>query len=41
MGWIRQAFQVSKDRSTSLAISCDTDKQDPETLADALAKRCM
>jgi CubicO group peptidase (beta-lactamase class C family) len=35
------AFRVSKDRNTSLAISCNTDKQDPETLADALAKLWM
>lgn len=32
------AFRVSKDRSTSLAISCNTDNQDPEALADALMK---
>ena len=32
------AFRVSKDRNTSVAISCNTDKQDPETLADSLAK---
>jgi len=32
------AFRVSKDRTTSLAISCNTDKQDPEALADSLAK---
>ena len=35
------AFRISKDRNTSLAISCNTDKQDPETLADALAKVWM
>jgi hypothetical protein len=35
------AFRVSKDRNTSLAISCNTDKQDPETLADSLAKLWM
>jgi CubicO group peptidase (beta-lactamase class C family) len=32
------AFRVAKDRITSLAISCNTDKQDPEALADSLAK---
>jgi len=35
------AFRVSKDRTTSLAISCNTDKQDPEALADSLAKLWM
>jgi CubicO group peptidase (beta-lactamase class C family) len=35
------AFRVSKDRNTSLSISCNTDKQDPETLADSLAKLWM
>jgi CubicO group peptidase (beta-lactamase class C family) len=35
------AFRVSKDRNTSLAISCNTDKQDPETLAASLAKLWM
>jgi CubicO group peptidase (beta-lactamase class C family) len=35
------AFRVSKDRTTSLAISCNTDKQDPEALADDLAKLWM
>ncbi|OBI94277.1 serine hydrolase [Mycobacterium sp. 1245805.9] len=35
------AFRVSKDRNTSLAISCNTDKQDPEALADSLAKLWM
>jgi CubicO group peptidase (beta-lactamase class C family) len=35
------AFRVSKDRTTSLAISCNTDKQDPEALADALGKLWM
>lgn len=30
------AFRVSKDRRTSVAISCNTDKQDPESLADSL-----
>ncbi len=35
------AFRVSKDRTTSVAISCNTDKQDPEALADNLAKLWM
>ncbi len=35
------AFRVSKDRTTSLAISCNTDKQDPEALADSLGKLGM
>jgi CubicO group peptidase (beta-lactamase class C family) len=35
------AFRVSKDRTTSLTISCNTDKQDPEALADDLAKLWM
>lgn len=35
------AFRVSKDRATSLAISCNSDKQDPEALADALGKLWM
>jgi CubicO group peptidase (beta-lactamase class C family) len=35
------AFRVSKNRATSLAISCNTDKQDPEALADELAKLWM
>jgi CubicO group peptidase (beta-lactamase class C family) len=35
------AFRVSKDRTTSLAISCNTDKQDPEGLADSLGKFWM
>lgn len=30
------AFRVSRDRRTSVAISCNTDKQDPEALADSL-----
>ncbi len=30
------AFRISKDRLKSLAISCNTDKQDPNALADAL-----
>jgi CubicO group peptidase (beta-lactamase class C family) len=35
------AFRVSQDRTTSVAISCNTDKQDPEALADSLAKLWM
>jgi CubicO group peptidase (beta-lactamase class C family) len=35
------AFRVAKDRMTSLAISCNTDEQDPEALADSLAKLWM
>jgi CubicO group peptidase (beta-lactamase class C family) len=35
------AFRVSRDRTASLAISCNTDKQDPEALADSLAKIWM
>ncbi|OBG55089.1 MULTISPECIES: serine hydrolase [unclassified Mycobacterium] len=35
------AFRVSKDRATSVAITCNTDKQDPEALAEALAKLWM
>jgi CubicO group peptidase (beta-lactamase class C family) len=35
------AFRVSRDRTTSVAISCNTDKQDPEALADSLAKLWM
>jgi len=35
------AFHVSKDRATSVAISCNTDKQDPEALADRLGKLWM
>ncbi|WP_231639691.1 serine hydrolase domain-containing protein [Mycobacterium sp. Marseille-P9652] len=31
------AFRVSKDRATSVAVSCNTDKQDAEALAGALA----
>ena len=30
------AFRVSKDRRTSVAVSCNTDKQDLEALADSL-----
>jgi CubicO group peptidase (beta-lactamase class C family) len=35
------AFRVSKDRHTSLAVSCNTDQQDPESIADSLAKIWM
>ena len=35
------AFRVSRDRTTSLAISCNTDKPDSEALADSLAKLWM
>ncbi|GLE52061.1 lipoprotein [Mycobacterium montefiorense] len=35
------AFRVSKDRTTSVAISCNTDEQDPETLAASIAKLWM
>ena len=35
------AFRVNKDRTTSLAISCNTDKQDPEAVADSLGKLWM
>ena len=35
------AFRVSKDRGTSLAISCNTDKQDPQALAESLEKLWM
>jgi CubicO group peptidase (beta-lactamase class C family) len=35
------AFRVSRDRTTSLAISCNTDKQDSEALADSLGKLWM
>jgi CubicO group peptidase (beta-lactamase class C family) len=35
------AFRVSKDRRTSLAITCNTDGQDPESIADALANVWM
>ncbi|OBI06142.1 serine hydrolase domain-containing protein [Mycobacterium scrofulaceum] len=35
------AFRVSTDRATSLAISCNTDKQDPGTLAEALGQLWM
>ncbi|WP_082129487.1 serine hydrolase domain-containing protein [Mycobacterium haemophilum] len=34
-------FRISKDRLKSLAISCNTDKQDPEALADALGQLWM
>ncbi|WP_108924362.1 serine hydrolase domain-containing protein [Mycobacterium montefiorense] len=32
------AFRVSKDRLTSVAVSCNTDDQIPEALADSIAK---
>lgn len=40
-GGFVSAFRVSRDRNTSLAVSCNTDKQDPETLADSLARIWM
>lgn len=35
------AFRVSSDRRTSVAISCNLDKQDPEAMADALGRIWM
>lgn len=35
------AFRVSADRRTSVAISCNADKQDPEALADSLGRIWM
>nr|WP_232078906.1 serine hydrolase domain-containing protein [Mycobacterium florentinum]BBX76716.1 lipoprotein [Mycobacterium florentinum] len=35
------AFRVSKDRQTSVAVSCNTDDQIPEALADSIAKLWM
>jgi CubicO group peptidase (beta-lactamase class C family) len=35
------AFRVSKDRLTSVAVSCNTDDQAPEALANAIAKLWM
>ncbi|MFV8315374.1 serine hydrolase domain-containing protein [Mycobacterium sp. 23] len=35
------ALRVSSDRRTSVAISCNVDKQDPEALADALDRIWM
>ncbi|MDT5115074.1 MAG: hypothetical protein QOE30_813 [Mycobacterium sp.] len=35
------AFRVSKDRTKSVAISCNTDEQDPEALADSIARLWM
>ena len=32
------AFHVSEDRRTSIAISCNTGNQDPEAIAEELAK---
>jgi hypothetical protein len=35
------AFRISKDRATSVAVSCNTDAQDPEALAASLSKLWM
>lgn len=35
------AFRVSSDRRTSVAVSCNFDKQDPEALAEALGRIWM
>jgi CubicO group peptidase (beta-lactamase class C family) len=35
------AFRISADRHKSLAISCNTDKQDPQALADSLGQLWM
>ncbi|MBW0016188.1 MAG: serine hydrolase [Mycobacterium sp.] len=35
------AFRVGMDRRTSLAVSCNTDGQDPESLADSLTQLWM
>jgi hypothetical protein len=35
------AFHVSKDRLTSVAVSCNTDDQIPETLAESIGKLWM
>ncbi|MCV7077264.1 serine hydrolase domain-containing protein [Mycobacterium szulgai] len=35
------AFRVSSDRRTSVAISCNADKQDPEAMAEALGRLWM
>jgi CubicO group peptidase (beta-lactamase class C family) len=35
------AFRISKDRLTSLAVSCNTDEQDPNALADSLGQLWM
>ncbi|WAC93945.1 serine hydrolase domain-containing protein [Mycobacterium sp. Aquia_213] len=35
------AFRVSNDRQTSVAVSCNTDDQIPEALADSIAKLWM
>jgi CubicO group peptidase (beta-lactamase class C family) len=40
-GGFVSAFRVSKDRTTSVAITCNTDEQDPEALAGAIAKLWM
>ncbi|MGO9510124.1 MAG: serine hydrolase domain-containing protein [Mycobacterium sp.] len=35
------AFRVSSDRRTTVAISCNVDKQDPEAMADSLGRIWM
>jgi CubicO group peptidase (beta-lactamase class C family) len=35
------AFRVSSDRRTTVAISCNVDKQDPEAIADSLVRIWM
>ncbi|WP_420891212.1 serine hydrolase domain-containing protein [Mycobacterium riyadhense] len=35
------AFRISSDRRTSVAISCNVDKQDPEAMADTLGRIWM
>ncbi|WP_306439431.1 serine hydrolase domain-containing protein [Mycobacterium simiae] len=35
------AFRVSSDRRTSVAVSCNVDKQDPEAMAEALGRIWM
>jgi CubicO group peptidase (beta-lactamase class C family) len=35
------AFRISKDRLTSVAVSCNTDEQDPSALAESIAKLWM
>lgn len=35
------AFRVSKDRLTSVAVSCNTDEQDPAALAESIGKFWM
>lgn len=34
-------FRISSDRRTAVAVSCNTEKQDPETMADALGRLWM